>query len=192
MMILVLGGVKSGKSSFASRLAHEREKVGSVVYLATARAGDEEMKDRIQRHQADRPSDWITREEPVDPAAYFAELMSGKQPEEVPGTILLDCITLWLTNLLAPMGETPDRAEALALGEQEAGRLLKAVSDWELAASRGSRETLLVSNLVETGLISPWPLGRIFQDLAGLTHQMIARAADEVFLMTAGLPHKLK
>ena len=191
-MILILGGVKSGKSSFAARLAAERESVGTVTYLATARAGDDEMKDRIRRHQAGRPSSWITVEEPEDPAGYFAGMTSGALSGDSPSTVLFDCITLWLTNLLAPFGDTPDRGEALALGEKEGHRLLEAVLNWEEAAPKGARETLLVSNQVETGLISPWPLGRIFQDLSGLTHQMFAAVADEVYLMSAGLPQKVK
>lgn len=191
-MKLILGGVKSGKSSFASRLATDRESIGPVVYLATATAGDDEMKDRIRRHQADRPAEWITVEEPRRPDAYFVNLRAQTMGGEAPGTVLFDCITLWLTNLLAPLGDSPDRTEAFALGELEAKRLLESVRNWEESSDAGMRETLFVSNLVETGLISPWPLGRIFQDLAGLTHQLFASAADEVFLMTAGLPQKLK
>ena len=118
--------------------------------------------------------------------------LSGALSGDSPSTVLFDCITLWLTNLLAPFGDTPDRGEGLALGEKEGHRLLEAVLNWEEAAPKGGRETLLVSNQVETGLISPWPLGRIFQDLSGLTHQMFAAAADEVYLMSAGLPQKVK
>lgn len=191
-MKLILGGVKSGKSSFASRLAAERESIGSVVYLATATAGDDEMKDRIRRHQTDRPAEWITVEEPRHPETCFKDWASKPLNKDTPGTVLFDCVTLWLTNLLAPMGDSPDRTEAFTLGEREAKRLLESVLSWERSAAAGSRETIFVSNLVETGLISPWPLGRIFQDLAGLTHQLLAAAADEVFLMTAGLPQKLK
>lgn len=194
-MILVLGGTKSGKSSFASDMAMKREHLGPVVYLATARAGDNEMADRIRRHQADRPPSWITVEEATDPASCFAGLSSGALPGE-PSTVLLDCITLWLTNLLAPLGDEPDRRKALDLGAEELSRLTTAVTAWESVDPENSaipaRQTLIVSNQVETGLISPWPLGRIFQDLAGLTHQSLASAADEVYLMTAGLPQKLK
>ena len=191
-MILIIGGVKSGKSSHASTLAAEREKIGPVAYLATARAGDDEMKDRISRHQADRPSSWITVEEPENPAGYFERLTSAAPSKTRPSTVLFDCITLWLTNLLMPFGDKPNREEALALGEKEGRRLLEAVLAWENAAEKGQRETLIVSNHVEAGLISPWPLGRIFQDIAGLTHQMFAAEAEEVYLMTAGIPQKLK
>ncbi|MDF1566833.1 MAG: bifunctional adenosylcobinamide kinase/adenosylcobinamide-phosphate guanylyltransferase [Spirochaetaceae bacterium] len=194
-MILVLGGTKSGKSSFASRRAAGRENLGPVTYLATALAGDGEMKDRIARHQADRPSSWITVEEPVDPAGYFTDLIdvtTKKTPPAVPATVLLDCITLWLTNLLTPMGDEPNRGQALELGRKEVRRLVDEILAWESGDPSLDREAIIVSNLVETGLISPWPLGRIFQDLAGLTHQMIAAEANEVFLLTAGLPQRIK
>jgi len=191
-MRLIIGGVKSGKSSWASHLATEREAIGPVCYLATARAGDDEMKDRILRHQADRPSSWLTVEEPDNPAGYFSGLTPDAPSGLQPSTVLFDCITLWLTNILAPFGETPDREEALALGEKEGRKLLKAVLDWEQAAPGGAREVLIVSNHVESGLISPWPLGRIFQDITGLTHQMFAQQASQVYLMTAGIPQKLK
>lgn len=185
-MILILGGMKSGKSSFASRLAAGRG--ASVAYLATARAGDAEMEQRIRRHQAERPDSWLTVEEPDNPASYFRALTGSNAPEPV--TILLDCLTLWLTNLLAPLGDEPDRDEALRLGENAAEDLLKAVTDWERAANE-RRITLIVSNQVENGLVSPWPLGRIFQDLAGLTHQKFAAAASEVYVMNAGRPLRL-
>ena len=194
-MILILGGTKSGKSSFASRRAAGRENLGPVAYLATALAGDGEMKDRIARHQADRPSSWITVEEPVDPAGYFTGLTTETRSTTTPAgpvTVLLDCITLWLTNLLTPMGDEPNRVEALELGGKEVRRLADEILAWESGNPSLNREAIIVSNLVETGLISPWPLGRIFQDLAGLTHQMLAAEANEVFLLTAGLPQKLK
>ena len=187
-MILVLGGTKSGKSSFASHRAEEREHLGGVAYLATARAGDEEMRMRIRRHQAERPVHWLTVEEPEDPAAYFRSL----NDEDGPATVLLDCLTLWLTNLLAPLGDEPDRVRALETGTAAAADLIEAVKAWENALPKGRRLCIMVSNQVETGLISPWPLGRIFQDLAGLTHQAVAADADEVYMTAAGLPLQLK
>ena len=191
----MLGGTKSGKSSFASRRAADREYLGPVTYLATALAGDGEMKNRIARHQADRPSSWRTVEEPVDPAGYFTDLIGASSkitPSAAPATVLLDCITLWLTNVLSPMGDEPNRDEALELGGKEVRRLMDEILTWESGRPTMNREAIIVSNLVETGLISPWPLGRIFQDLAGLSHQMIAAAANEVFLLTAGLPQRIK
>ena len=188
-MILVLGGTKSGKSSFASRRAASREHLGRVAYLATAEAKDDEIRDRIRRHQADRPDHWLTVEEPRDPAGYFTSLI-GAGPEQ-PSTVLLDCITMWLTNLLMPLGEDPDRDEALETGRGAVAGLVEAVTGWERTAP-GDREAIIISNQVEVGLISPWPLGRLFQDLAGLSHQAMAGAADEVYVMNAGLPLRLR
>ncbi len=209
-MILVLGGVKSGKSSFASAAALDREQsgLGPVTYLATARAGDDEMKHRILHHQRERPATWITVEEPEKPYLYFnsctARSSAGASIPELdsnsrfnskhpcPRTILLDCITLWLTNLLAPMGEHPDRSEAFRITGMETEKLISAILGWEESLPVPGGQTFLVSNLVETGLISPWPLGRIFQDIAGLTHQRIAAASSEVYLLTAGIPQRIK
>jgi len=200
-MILILGGTKSGKSSFASKRAEKREQEypGSIVYLATARAGDSEMKERIKKHREERPSSWITVEEPEDPAAFFfssaaeygGENKNYKEISTNASTVLLDCITLWLTNLLEPFGEKPDRDSAYRTAEIKTSELIKNIADWESGVNTG-KEVIIVSNLVETGLISPWPLGRIFQDIAGLTHQKLASAAEEVYLMTAGLPQQIK
>jgi len=184
-MILVLGGLKSGKSRFASSLASHRK--GKVVYLATALAGDDEMRERIRRHREERPSEWLTVEEPVDPARVFlSDAVSGVS------TVVVECLTLWLTNILSPLGDEPDRNEAMRLGEREAGRLLEVLKQWEHGAMGKARQTLVLSNQVETGLISTWPLGRVFQDLAGITHQRFAFQAEEVYMMNAGIPQKLK
>ena len=198
-MILILGGIKSGKSAYASGLAAGREALGPVVYLATARAGDTEMAERIRRHQADRPVGWRTVEEPEDPGAVFRSLTSARRKEpspsgaEEPLTILLDCITLWLTNLLSPFGENPVRNTVMDTGLRHIDSLIDDITAWENRSAGKSRGmALIVSNQVETGLISPWPLGRVFQDLAGLGHQRLAAAADEVYLMTAGLAQRLK
>lgn len=190
-MILILGGTKSGKSSFASERAAARENLGTVAYLATAEAGDEEIKDRIRRHQADRPDHWLTVEEPLDPAGYF-RLMTQKGTETgTPSTVLLDCITMWLTNLLMPLGEEPVRDVALEMGRTAVAGLIDAMDAWERSAP-GNREAIVISNQVEVGLISPWPLGRIFQDLAGLSHQAMAGAAAEVYVMNAGIPLRIR
>ncbi|OQX29627.1 MAG: bifunctional adenosylcobinamide kinase/adenosylcobinamide-phosphate guanylyltransferase [Spirochaeta sp. LUC14_002_19_P3] len=178
-MILILGGIKSGKSSFAARLAEQRGM--PVVYLATGFAGDEEMADRIARHRAERPASWQTVEEMLNPAAVLANLPGQR-------TILLDCITAWLTNIIAPLGEEPLRKEVILTINNEIDRLIFAVQDWE----QDGGECVLVSNQVEAGLVSPWPLGRVFQDAAGLAHQSLAEAAHTVYLMTAGIPLRLK
>ncbi len=180
-MTLILGGIKSGKSSFAARLARDREQLGPVVYLATAYAGDEEMAQRIRNHRADRPENWETIEEELNPAGVIPNL-SGVR------TLLLDCVTSWLSNLIAPLGKEPDHDEVIQFGRKEVNKLMASIKNWE----KGGGEAFLVSNLVELGLVSAWPLGRVFQDLSGFAHQLIAAAASRVYHVTAGLPLRLK
>ncbi len=180
-MTLILGGMKSGKSSFAARLARDREELGPVVYLATAYAGDEEMTQRIRKHRADRPTHWETIEEELNPAGVISNLSGVK-------TLLMDCVTSWLSNLIAPLGEKPDHDEVIQFGRKEVNKLMVGIEDWE----KGGGEAFLISNLVELGLVSLWPLGRVFQDLSGFTHQIIATAASRVYHVTAGLPLRLK
>ena len=151
-----------------------------VVYLATAQAWDEEMKTRIRKHQESRPDHWITLEEPRDIQSVFDN--DTLQQNTV---VLLDCLTMWITNILMDLGEdfTKDEAEEVVFSELEG--FLKRASSYE-------GEIIIVSNLVEVGLLSHHFLGRTFQDLAGKSHQMAAAAAQEVYQITAGLPLKLK
>ncbi len=181
-MILVLGGTKSGKTGFAERTAeaYSQKHNCPVVYLATAQAWDEEMKIRIRRHQESRPDHWITFEEPRDILSVFES--DALQQNTV---VLLDCLTMWITNLLMDLGEDLTKEEA-----EEA--VLSKLTGFLKRASSYKGEVIIVSNLVEVGLISPHFLGRTFQDLAGKSHQMIAAAAQEVYQITAGLALKLK
>lgn len=187
-MVLVLGGVRSGKSSWTADRATRREKagLGRCAYIATAQAGDEEMAERIRRHRTDRPPGWITVEAPLDPAAALDELAADV------GTVILDCLTLWITNLLAPFGEEPDREKSSRLVEEAVDNLGRSLADWESGARGGDRLALVVSNQVENGLISPWPLGRLFQELCGRAHQELAKRAGEVRLMNAGIAQRIK
>lgn len=179
-IVFVLGGVRSGKTSFARKLAEEHElKTGlPVTYLATAEARDEEMHDRIARHRRDRPESWITREEPFDPASVI-RTAGGES-----SAIILDCMTLLVTNLLL-------RDESLA--KEEAERMILDATGKILLASREQpAAVIIISNEAGLGLVSSYDLGRRFQDIAGLVHQKIAAQADEVFFLVAGLPLKLK
>lgn len=165
---LVLGGARSGKSAFAEAQALAAGDVGRWVYVATARAQDSEMQDRIDRHRARRDPRWETVEAPLDLAAALAR-------HDAPGTcVLVDCLTLWLTNAL-----TEDCWPA----EREA--LLAAV-----AASRA--RLLLVSNEVGSGVVPMGALSRTFVDEAGRLHQRLAATCARVTLVVAGLPTTLK
>jgi adenosylcobinamide kinase/adenosylcobinamide-phosphate guanylyltransferase len=183
-LVLILGGARSGKSAYAERLAAERAgTAGEVLYVATAQALDAEMAERIARHRAGRPAGWRTLEEPLDIGPAIAAARSSA------AIVLVDCVTLWLSNLLlsTPHDETqvpnPDEAESRA----------RAAVEQLLATHRaGAATTILVSNEVGMGLVPPYPLGRLYRDLLGRVNIWLAAAADEVILLVAGLPLRLK
>jgi adenosylcobinamide kinase/adenosylcobinamide-phosphate guanylyltransferase len=166
-LTLVLGGARSGKSRHAERLASTSGL--SPVYVATAQALDGEMARRIARHRARRGPAWRTVEEPLD---LVATLQRECAPECI---VLVDCLTLWLTNLM--VAERPVEAEC--------ARLLERLPSLE-------SPLILVSNEVGQGIVPDNAMARAFVDHAGWLHQGIAERADAVVLMTAGLPHRLK
>lgn len=167
MRTLILGGVRSGKSRTAAALAAQRAL--PVTLIATAQPLDEEMAERIAAHRAERPPDWTVLEEPLELAAAITRAAA-------PGRMLIvDCLTLWLTNLV--LHEGPDGA--LARGATAA--LLDALG-------RLPGEIVLVSNEVGLGIIPAPPLARRFADEAGTLHQRIAALCDRVVLMVAGVP----
>jgi adenosylcobinamide kinase/adenosylcobinamide-phosphate guanylyltransferase len=171
-LVLVLGGTRSGKSTYG--LARVRELAGerSVAYLATALAGDPELDDRIDRHRRGRPDGWPTIEVASDlPAALAA---AGDGP------VLLDGLTLWLS---AVAGDDLADIDAVLGGPVAAG--LEAI-----ARHRGP--AVVVSDEIGLGMVPMDPGARAFRDLQGLVHQRLAAAADEVHLMVAGLPLTLK
>ena len=164
---LILGGARSGKSSYAESLA--RDFNGPRVYIATAEAGDSEMAERIAAHRKRRGHGWRTVEEATDLPAALADAAGT-------GTfILVDCLTLWISNLL--------------LAEEDCDAALDALID-TLGKSDG--QITIVSNEVGLGIVPDNALARRFRDIAGLANQRVAAACDEVILVTAGLPQKLK
>jgi adenosylcobinamide kinase / adenosylcobinamide-phosphate guanylyltransferase len=174
-MIFILGGARSGKSTHALKLA----KAGGekrVTFIATATAGDDEMARRIAVHQSERPAGWITREIPYGiPAALAA------QPVETE-VVLLDCLTLLVTNLMLAGGEEePDEAAVTA-------RVVAEVQGIAQNARHGQADWIIVSNEVGLGLVPPYPLGRLYRDLLGRANQQLAALADEVIWMVAGIP----
>ncbi len=181
-MILVLGGAKSGKTAFAENQAETLAASGSgrIIYLASAQAWDEEMKIRISRHQASRPEHWETIEEPI----HVPEALTGAGLEKG-DAVLFDCLTLWLTNILMSLGDDFPRIEA-----EE--KINTAVSAFIKSCDSLPCQVIVVSNLVEQGLVSPNYLGRLFQDFSGQSHQKLASVADAVYHVIAGLPQRLK
>ena len=179
-LILILGGARSGKSAFAERLAAAR--AGEVLFVATATAGDEEMARRIAAHRAARPAGWRLLEAPVAVADRLADdgILAGVE------TVLLDCLTLLVSNLLLAH-EASGGEEVTRRVDAEIDALLRCFDFDEGAAS-----WLIVSNEVGLGLVPPYPLGRIFRDLLGRANQRLAARADRVYLMVAGLPLDIK
>ncbi len=170
MMILVLGGARAGKSTFALRLAKERAGQGSVTFIATAQSFDAEMEQRIARHREERPSHWTTIEEPYQ----LDEALVKASNSDV---AIIDCLTLFVSNWL------------LRSDEQK----LQDVSKRFLAKVRSHKQIVIcVSNEAGLGIVPETPLGRTFRDLLGHVNQQFAEAADEVYLLVAGLPVRLK
>ncbi|MCC3381835.1 bifunctional adenosylcobinamide kinase/adenosylcobinamide-phosphate guanylyltransferase [Paenibacillus farraposensis] len=195
MKALVTGGARSGKSSFAERLCMSR--APRACYIATAQAYDTEMQERIALHRLQRESaeyDWQTLEE----AQALPELLlrlggeaglaaqgislyasQASQPSAAP-MVLVDCLTLWLSNVLLSAAEDGEAASRAAIDELVA------------AAEQYPGPLVIVTNEVGDGIVPEYPLGRLYRDLSGMLNQRIARLCDEVFLVTAGIPVELK
>lgn len=175
---LILGGARSGKSDYAERCA--RESGGAVTYIATATAGDAEMARRIAEHRARRPAGWATVEEPF---ALAAALMRHAAPE---GCVVVDCLTLWLSNVLFPEAVAGGPAAGdPGMFERERAALLECVP-------RLPGQVIFVANEVGMGIV---PLGagvRRYGDEAGRLNRDLARLCDRVTFMVAGLPWALK
>lgn len=168
MILYVTGGARSGKSSFAE--ARAAAVGGAVTYLATAQAFDDEMTERIRRHRADRPAAWTTVEEPI-------KVVQAVQNAESP-TLLLDCLSLWVSNML--LAEWTDAA------------MLDAVGGLLAAARARPGLTVLVSNEVGLGIVPDNALARRYRDVLGWANQRCAAASDEAFVLVSGLPLRLK
>ncbi|HET9870708.1 MAG TPA: bifunctional adenosylcobinamide kinase/adenosylcobinamide-phosphate guanylyltransferase [bacterium] len=174
-LTLILGGARSGKSRFALGL-NPSPGPGSV-FLATGTPGDDEMRERIQKHRQERPAGWETRESPYDLGGALAASASA------PGSVVLvDCLTLWLSNLLCGVGGD-------ALGKDAVEEKIAALQK-SLGALQG--RVLFVSNEVGWGLVPDSPLGRDFRDLQGRLNQSIAEVSDDIFLLVAGIAQKIK
>jgi adenosylcobinamide kinase/adenosylcobinamide-phosphate guanylyltransferase len=211
-LILVTGGARSGKSRFAEQYASELEyrvqyasELGNrcgrcgpisseesdqgaeqdeIVYIATSQIYDEEMKRRVALHRDQRPSDWRTIEEP-----YGLEAALQRLAEENVSVVLIDCVTLWISNLLLQLDESgterwmePERSEHIFQRITNLAALLK----------ESPFSTILVTNEVGDSLVPEYPLGRVFRDLSGQANQALAAKADEVFLVVCGIPMNLR
>ena len=172
-LILVLGGARSGKSAFAERLALQG---GRVLYVATAEALDSDMERRIAAHRQQRPAGWGTLEEPLHLATAILPAMDDYD------TCLLDCLTLWVSNLLLSMEGNPD-------AERE---ILSATQELLDASEQSSANWIVVSNETGLGVVPPSSLGVAYRDALGRVNQAVAGRADKVYFMVAGLALDLK
>jgi len=188
-IILVTGGIRSGKSSFAQRLVQPYG--DHVRYIATAEAKDEEMEKRIGIHRQNRPKSWQTVEEPLHLAKLFYEDESDDSEKQTNQEVasLIDCITLWTSNLLLQKGEQDEE-----LWETEEGRkkVETMIDDFLHALTVYRYPVIIVTNEVGWGGIEMSALGRVYQDILGWTNQKIANMADEVYLVVSGIPVQLK
>ncbi len=182
-LTLILGGARSGKSSYALRLAQERAR--QVVFVATATAGDADMAARITRHRAERPSWWQTREH----TQHVGDALLAEPPQAE--LLLLDDLTLLVSNVLL---QTVGKKDASDLAVQ--AQIHKAIAA-EIEALLTAQQQLgipwiVVSNEVGWGLVPASPLGRVYRDALGWANRAVAAAAHEVFLMVAGIPLTVK
>jgi adenosyl cobinamide kinase/adenosyl cobinamide phosphate guanylyltransferase len=159
--VLILGGARSGKSAMAERLAVESG--DAVIFIATGEARDEEMEDRIRRHREGRPASWQTLEAPIDLLAAIASTSRGH-------FVVVDCLTLWVSNLLEKGMDSSDINVAAAEVAQELSR----------------RRGVVVSNEVGLGIVPANELARAFRDVLGSVNATFARGADRALLMVAG------
>ncbi len=169
--ILVLGGCRSGKSSHALELA-EKVSGDNRLYIATCVPYDGEMQDRVDRHRKERDTTWTTIETPVEIAETI--LKNSRNA----GVILIDCLTLWVTNLL--------------MADKSEDEIMSEVLQLESALEKANCPVIMVSNEVGAGIVPENSLARHFRDIAGFVNQKIAKCADTVYFTAAGIPLKIK
>jgi len=177
-LLFVTGGARSGKSSYAERLAAAQPH--PVTYIATLEPLDDEMRHRIARHQQQRPEDWTT----IEPPRALAQAILEVSPEHC---ILLDCLSLWVSNRLLPLGDDPPLDAIATLEDQLVAELQQLIE----AAGTRDADTIIVTNEVGAGVVPPTPLGRAYRDLLGRANQLISTHADRAWLLVAGRPLEL-
>jgi len=174
-LILVLGGARAGKSTFALKLAEESVKNGNVSFIATAQALDDDMKTRIARHRQERPMEWQTIEEPYQLDTALLQAASST-------VVIVDCLTLFVSNWLVRVEDEIQCAEAV-----------QRISESFLSSAKAQSGTVIcVSNEVGLGIVPETQMGRSFRDLLGRVNQLFAAAADEVYLLVSGIPIRIK
>ena len=165
----ITGAVRSGKSGFAVELAKKTK--AKVVFLATCRADDNEMRKRVSKHKRSRPKTWTTIEEYIDLASVIKDLSSHQ-------VLIIDCLTLWVSNLLT-IGLKPRQ-------------ISKAIKEFLAALKAAKVSIIIVSNEVGWGIVPANKMVRDFRDISGKLHQEVAKISDRVYLMVSGIPLKVK
>jgi adenosylcobinamide kinase / adenosylcobinamide-phosphate guanylyltransferase len=178
---LILGGARSGKSTFAQEYA--RKNANRVLFVATATAGDEDMRLRIEKHKSERPAGWRTLE---------AHLHLGRRIEAEIGDaelVIIDCITLLINNLFARYDEAVfDNIQDSVL-ESDARSEIR---ELQTCLTKSNASFLIISNEVGLGIVPDNRMGRLYRDILGRVNQMLAQSSDEVYLLVAGIPLKMK
>ena len=182
-IILVTGGARSGKSSFAESLCKDRN--NSTAYIATSVAFDDEMKERVRKHQESRPQEWETYEIYKDIYKIIKEI------SEKHDTAILDCITLLVNNLMFVDGIDIDTAT-----EQEINELEDYIKDQVTKLIEEVKKTdlyfVMVTNEIGLGVVPGYKLGRVYCDFVGRVNQMLGKLSDEVYFTVCGIPTKIK
>ena len=176
-LTLILGGARSGKSSYAQSLAEGTEK--TVTFIATAEALDEEMSTRSRKHRGARPASWKTLEIPREIAPHIHQIKSD--------VAILDCVTLLVSNLLMQFvkDELVEEAPFMLNVQNEIEGLIAAIREQD-------QDWFIISNEVGLGLVPPYQMGRVYRDALGWANQRLAHKADKVIFMVAGIPTFIK
>ncbi len=179
--ILIIGGARSGKSHFAQQLALKSGQ--SVLFVATAEAGDEEMRQRIEQHQKARPAAWSTLEATTHIGSQITQRLSGAK------VVIVDCITLLVNNIFGQYShQTGEQIDAPLIEKNitaEINELIECIDQVDASF-------IIVTNEVGLGLVPANTVGRLYRDLLGRANQLLAQRADEIYLMVAGLPLLIK
>lgn len=182
-LVFVTGGARSGKSTFAEKLASDSG--DRVLYIATSVPFDDEMELRIQKHKERRPSGWQT----VEAYRELDRIISVNIEEK--SAVLLDCMTIMITNLMIDSGINWEKASAEELYSVEKTIDVE-IDKLICTAAKTDALFIIVSNEVGMGLVPEYPMARVFRDIAGRANQKIAKASDEVFFCVSGIPMKIK
>lgn len=177
-IIFLLGGARSGKSSYAIELAKRIS--DKVLYLATGVPCDDETKAKIEKHKKARPKSWTVIEKPLNVETALKEIDNSIE------VVIIDCFTFWVSNLLLHYQDK--KVDSSYLETEITTRVLQVIS----IARNIKAQVIIVSNEVGLGIVPETSLGRIFRDILGRANQMVTASADEVLLMVAGIPIKVK